>query len=79
MLSGLKINSFFQNCVKVSTALIVQNRGDLFLLTNQKKNVFLTQEAICVHAKLHLALFDSMNCSLPGSSVLGILQARILE
>ena len=30
----------------------------------------------CVHAKL--LLFDSMNCSLPGSSVHGILQSRIL-
>ena len=36
----------------------------------------------CVHAKLLqlcLTLCDSMDCSLPGSSVYGILQARILE
>ena len=37
---------------------------------------------VCVCAKLlHLCLIlcDPMNCSLPGSSVHGILQARILE
>jgi len=36
----------------------------------------------CVHAKslqLCLTLCDLMDCSLPGSSVHGILQARILE
>ena len=36
----------------------------------------------CVHAlliQLCLTLCDPMDCSLPGSSVQGILQARILE
>ena len=36
----------------------------------------------CIHAKSLqscLTLRDSMDCSLPGSSVLGILQARLLE
>ena len=36
----------------------------------------------CVRAKLLLScltLFDPMDCSLPGSSVHGILKARILE
>ena len=36
----------------------------------------------CVHAKLLQlcqTLCDRMDCSLPGSSVYGILQARILE
>ena len=28
---------------------------------------------------LHVSLFDPMDCSPPGSSVRGILQARILE
>ena len=38
--------------------------------------------SLCVHAKLlqsSLTLFDPMDCSPPGSSVHGILQARILE
>ena len=51
-----------------------------FLLINQsnlpsllqKKNVFLVAQAC-------LTLCDPMDCSLPGSSVHGILQARILE
>ena len=37
---------------------------------------------LCVHAKSlqsYLILCDSMDCSLPSSSVHGILQARILE
>ena len=37
---------------------------------------------MCVHAKSLqscLTLYDPMDCSLPGSSLLGILQARILE
>ena len=33
----------------------------------------------CVHAQSHLTLCNPMNCSPPGSSVHGILQARILE
>ena len=32
-----------------------------------------------MHMWLHLTLCDPMDCSPPGSSVLGILQARILE
>ena len=33
----------------------------------------------CMHAQSYLTLCDPMNCSPPGSSVHGILQARILE
>ena len=33
----------------------------------------------CMHAKSSLTLCDPMGCSLPGSSVRGIFQARILE
>ena len=39
-------------------------------------------ETVCMYAKSLqscLILFDSMDCNLPGSSVHGILQARILE
>ena len=41
-----------------------------------------TLRCACVHAKslqLCLTLCDAMDCSLPGSSVHGILQARMLE
>ena len=34
---------------------------------------------LCVHAQLCLSLCDPMGCSLPGLSVHGIFQARILE
>ena len=34
---------------------------------------------VCLVAQLSPTLHDLMDCSLPGSSVLGISQARILE
>ena len=34
---------------------------------------------VCMHAQTYLTLCDSMDCSPPGSTVRGILQARILE
>ena len=34
---------------------------------------------MCLVTQLYLILCDLMNCSLPGSSVYGIPQARILE
>ena len=34
---------------------------------------------VCVRAQLCLILYDPMDCSLPGTSVHGIFQARILE
>ena len=34
---------------------------------------------VCVRAQSHLTLCDPMDCSLPGTSVPGIFQARILE
>ena len=37
------------------------------------------KRVVCVCAKSCLTLCDPMDCSLPGSSVLGIFQARILE
>ena len=43
---------------------------------------FLSVYCLCMHAKslqLCLTLHDPMDCSLPGSSVHGILLARILE
>ena len=34
---------------------------------------------VCVHAQSFLSLCDPMDCNLPGSSVHGIFQARVLE
>ena len=34
---------------------------------------------VCMHVQSHLTLWDPMDCSPPGSSVRGILQAGILE
>ena len=38
-----------------------------------------TNASLCLVTQLCLTLCDSMDCGLPGSSVHGILQARILE
>ena len=53
------------------------------LLNQLKKTKLLVErDHLCVHVKslqLCLSLCDPLDCSLPGSSVHGILQARILE
>ena len=38
-----------------------------------------TNASLCLVTQLCLTLCDPMDCSLPGSSVHGILQARTLE
>ena len=47
----------------------------------EKENLFHQLYKACLHAQSlsHVGLTDSMDCRLPGSSVHGILQARILE
>ena len=35
--------------------------------------------ALCVHARSCLTFYDSMDCSLPGSSVHGTSQARVIN
>ena len=60
-------------CLGMSTSLR--------LYLPKKKNLY-KGKCVWVHAKLlqsHQTLYSPMDCSLPGSSVHGILQARILE
>ena len=45
--------------------------------TKNKENIF--NLIVCMHAQLCLTLCDPMDCILSGSSVHGILQARILK
>ena len=55
---------------------------DLFVTERWKKIPYLWKSSACMHAKslqLCLTLCDPMDCSLPGFSVYGILQARIME
>ena len=49
----------------------------IFILSNSA--ICVCCAVLCLVAWLYLTLCDSMDCSLPGSSVHGILQARILE
>ena len=42
-------------------------------------STLLSLENDCMCVQSHLTLCDPMDCSLPGSSVHGIFQARILE
>ena len=48
-------------------------------IIRNKEYHFLIRKGCHVHAQPCLALCDPMDCSLPGSSVRGILQPRILE
>ena len=50
-----------------------------FCVTIVHKNCFLSDYSLCLVAQSCLTLCDPMDCSLPGSSVRGILQARILQ
>ena len=61
------------HCGWQAEGLLREKRGE---------NWSLLPSSACMHAKLLqscVTLCDSMNCSLPGSSVHGILQARLLE
>ena len=67
--------------------LMLEHRVDLVLLV--QKSLFcqafiimyfwVVVDYMCMHAQLCLTLCNPMYCSLPGSSVYGIFQARILE
>ena len=46
---------------------------------SSQKMLTLTMVVVVLAAQLCLTLSDPMDCSLPGSSVHGILQVRILE
>ncbi|CAI9157978.1 unnamed protein product [Rangifer tarandus platyrhynchus] len=50
-----------------------------FIINSLYCSVSLLCILLCVCAQLCLTLCDPMDCSLPGSSVYRILQARILE
>ena len=50
-----------------------------FLDLTLQKDEYGSDTAVCIVAQLCPTLCDSMDCSLPGSSVHGVLQARILE
>ena len=45
----------------------------------KKKSKSFPKSVLCLVAQSCLTLCDPMDCSLPGSSVFGILQAEILE
>ena len=63
------------NASKIATLLAVVNTVDHYLIT-------LLLFPYCMHAKVASVMSNSlqpMDCSPPGSSVHGILQARILE
>ena len=50
-----------------------------FPLTRLHSVFIILMVGVCTHAQLCLTLCDPMDCSLPGFSVHGISQARILE
>ena len=53
-----------------------KNHKVLYVVTRKMCKTYLL---LCMHAQSCLTLCDPRDCSLPGSSVHGIFQARILE
>ena len=51
----------------------------IYLSSNHFIQTIYSKHTACVHSQSCPALCDPMDCSLPGSSVRGIFQARILE
>ena len=80
---------FLSDCISSPSAAVLEFRFVIFLLffvillpmCNSLNICCLTLlfKNLCLVAKSFLTLFDPMDCSPPGSSVLGIFQARILE
>ena len=63
-----------------STAHCLPSTGQLLSPTlNPTSTGYSLDLCACSVAKLHLTVFNPMDCSLPGSSVLGISQARVLD
>ena len=72
---------FSRGCSQTRDWTQVSHIADRFFTSWATREVQLIGSA-CIHAKslqLCLTLYDPMDCSPPGSSVHGILQARILE
>ena len=68
---NIQIHRPFYIVEEYFTVLMCHNYATNHLLIYRKVKAFVTQ--------LYLALGDPMDCSLPGSSIHGILQARTLE
>ena len=76
----LEFPSFLYDPAKLGNLISGSGTRDQILMFPISFLVFLTP--VCMHAKSLqscLTLWDPMDCSLLGSSVRGILQARILE
>ena len=68
--AGIKIAGRNINNIRLQTTLLAESKEELkSLLIKVKENMKITQSDSC----------DPMDCSLPGSSIHGIFQARILE
>ena len=67
----------FENplCMPRTVLLRVENSVEMKALVSAIYELYV----LCLVIQLCLTLCDPMNCSLPGSSVHGILQTRILE
>ena len=62
---------------KLSLLCLLHCRQILYPLSHQVNSIYIKSESEV--AQLFLTLWDPMDCSLPGFSVHGIFQARVLE
>ena len=77
----LLVSSVKQSDSVICVCVCVYTYIGLYVEKNMRKNIY-----VCVYMKMKVlviqscpTLCDSMDCSLPVSSVLGIFQARIME
>ena len=86
-MSGFPVLHYLLEFVQTHVHLVGNPLRDFFILRIEKVRILsILSESIskpvlvmCVFTKSSLTLCDPMDCSLPGSLVHGILQARILE
>ena len=86
-MSGFPVLHYLLEFVQTHVHLVGNPLRDFFILRIEKVRILsILSESIskpvlvmCVFTKSSLTLCDPMDCSLPGSPVHGILQARVLE
>lgn len=80
ILRTILVGDHFQNLIKLE---LRKNELNIMKANNSIKNgrpkMDTSPMKTCMHAQLCLILSDPMDCSLPGSSVHGVPQARTLE
>ena len=79
LISPALAGRFFIYIILFYVCFCWKRRYSIYIFDSLALNSQPTAQYSCVHTQSRLTLWDSMDCSLPGSSVHGIFLARILE